>query len=299
MVSRKEILESYREYREEVDVLLDERALFALAFVRYLGRTDMWELARHLGLSLEEAEKFCAKMEEAGFVSVAWRAGGAVKRVEVSQSGREYLALVFGEAAPARRLEPHLVETPMRRSVAAVRVPAPDARLLAARAREGDEEAFVLIFERYSRPVMSFIYDMVRDRGLAEDLTQETFLHVYRNLGSLRDETKLAEWLLGIAKNVTRQWRRHQPKEAPGLERLEVVPSQDREILATELAGVIQRALSYLEEDKRLVFKLRVLEQRSYEEIAQITGFSVPKLRADFNQVMAKIRRRIRDTSSA
>src|ERR671926_67172 len=47
---------------------------------------------------------------------------------------------------------------------------------LVARVRRGDEEAFRLIFDRYSRPVLSFIYDMVGDRPLAEDLAQETFV---------------------------------------------------------------------------------------------------------------------------
>src|SRR5438128_10097531 len=67
---------------------------------------------------------------------------------------------------------------------------------------QGDQEAFRLIFERYSRPVMSFIYDLVSNRVLAEDLTQETFVRAYRSLRTLRKETKLSTWLFGIAKNV-------------------------------------------------------------------------------------------------
>src|SRR5215212_4173163 len=47
---------------------------------------------------------------------------------------------------------------------------------LVTRVCQGDADAFRLIFERYSRPVISFIYDMVNDRGLAEELTQETFV---------------------------------------------------------------------------------------------------------------------------
>ena len=50
---------------------------------------------------------------------------------------------------------------------------------LIVRARGGDEEAFRLIFERYSRPIISFIYDMVNDRAHAEELTQETFVRAH------------------------------------------------------------------------------------------------------------------------
>src|SRR5229473_6935008 len=76
---------------------------------------------------------------------------------------------------------------------------------LVARACQGDQEAFRLIFERYSRPVISFIYDLVSNREVAEELTQETFVRAYRNLKTMREETKLSTWLFGIAKNVARE----------------------------------------------------------------------------------------------
>ena len=76
---------------------------------------------------------------------------------------------------------------------------------LVARVRQGDEEAFRLVFDRYSRPVLSFIYDMVGERGLAEDLTQETFVRAYRGLSGLREEARLSTWLFAIAKNVARE----------------------------------------------------------------------------------------------
>src|ERR1700730_5355024 len=76
---------------------------------------------------------------------------------------------------------------------------------LIAHARQGDHEAFRLIFERYSRPVISFIYDMVSNRALAEELAQETFVRAYRNLRTMREETKLSTWLFGIARNVARE----------------------------------------------------------------------------------------------
>src|ERR1043165_7825191 len=75
---------------------------------------------------------------------------------------------------------------------------------LVARVRAGDEEAFRLIFERYSRPLLSFIFDMVGDRNVAEDLAQETFVRAFRGLAGLRDESKLSTWLFPIAKKARR-----------------------------------------------------------------------------------------------
>src|SRR5215212_1262213 len=76
---------------------------------------------------------------------------------------------------------------------------------LVTRVRQGDADAFRLIFERYSRPVISFIYDMVNDRALAEELTQETFVRAFRSIRTMRAETKLSTWLFGIARNVARE----------------------------------------------------------------------------------------------
>jgi RNA polymerase sigma-70 factor (ECF subfamily) len=173
---------------------------------------------------------------------------------------------------------------------------------ITARARRGDEDAFRLIFERYSRPIISFIYDMVGKRDLAEELAQETFVRAYKNLTALRDETKLSTWLFGIAKNVAREQLRSRHRddnklaideEGVGELRDEQIPP-DGQLLNKELNRVIQSALGSLDEDKRLVFTLKVFHQRSYEEIAEITGFSVPKLKTDLHRARAEMRRRIR-----
>jgi RNA polymerase sigma-70 factor (ECF subfamily) len=172
---------------------------------------------------------------------------------------------------------------------------------LIAHARQGDHEAFRLIFERYSRPVISFIYDMVSDRALAEELTQETFVRAYRNLGTMRAETKLSTWLFGIAKNVARESirARRRDNSQVDLEDKSVLdlsgiePAPIDQFLNKELSGVIGHALAALDENKRLVFTLKVFQQRTYEEIAEITGFSIPKLKTDLHRARSEMRRRI------
>src|SRR3712207_3579279 len=89
---------------------------------------------------------------------------------------------------------------------------------LVARVRAGDEEAFRLIFDRYSRPVLSFIFDMVGDRSLAEDLAQETFVRAFRGLSGLREETKLSTWLFAIAKNCAREQLRSRRRNEGNVE---------------------------------------------------------------------------------
>jgi RNA polymerase sigma-70 factor (ECF subfamily) len=172
---------------------------------------------------------------------------------------------------------------------------------LVARVRAGDEEAFRLIFDRYSRPILSFIFDMVGDRAQAEDLAQETFVRAFRGLAGLREETKLSTWLFAIAKNVAREQlrtrRRHEGNVEldgrPAFELHDHARTPSGQLLDKELSGVIRGALMKLDEDKRTVFTLKVLQQHSYEEIAEITGFSVGKLKTDLHRARAEMRRRI------
>ena len=172
---------------------------------------------------------------------------------------------------------------------------------LVARACRGDQEAFRLIFERYSRPVISFIYDLVGNRELAEELTQETFVRAFRNLRTLRVETKLSTWLFGIAKNVARESLRTRARDNDhvDLEDQSVLDLRDSEpvpvdrLLGKELNELIRRSLALLDEDKRLVFTLKVFQQCSYEEIADITGFSISKLKTDLHRARSEMRRRI------
>jgi RNA polymerase sigma-70 factor (ECF subfamily) len=173
---------------------------------------------------------------------------------------------------------------------------------LVSRACHGDQEAFRLIFERYSRPVISFIYDLVSSRELAEELAQETFVRAFRNLRTLRAETRLSTWLFGIAKNVAREALRARVRDNHHVDLGDplVLDLRDGEpvpvdrLLGKELNELIRRALVLLDEDKRLVFTLKVFHQCSYEEIAEITGFSVAKLKTDLHRARSEMRRRIR-----
>jgi len=173
---------------------------------------------------------------------------------------------------------------------------------LIARTRAGDDAAFQLIFERYSRPVISFIYDMVGERELAEELMQETFVRAYRNLAALREDARLSTWLFGIAKNVAREQLRSRRKLSRKVELddesvqelRDEKPKPDDFLINQELNGVIRDALSRLDEDKRMVFALKIFQQQSYEEIAAITGFSVAKLKTDLHRARAEMRRLIR-----
>lgn len=170
-----------------------------------------------------------------------------------------------------------------------------------AQARNGDEDAFHVIFRRYGRPVLSFLHNLVQDRNLAEELAQETFVRAYRNLDYLKDETRLSTWLFGIARNVAREAMRQTIKNERnvGLDEPESMKltaagvTPDGAMLDRELNQTIKEALADLDEDKRLVFSLKIFHEKSYEEISAITGHSIGKLKTDLHRARAEMRKRL------
>lgn len=170
--------------------------------------------------------------------------------------------------------------------------------IIVAQAQSGDKEAFGLIFEQHHRFIYKFIYAMLGDHSLAEELTQETFLGAYKNLGMLRHEAALKTWLCSIAKNKVYKSFRSSKKEGKQsddeLETLEILdnknPSPVEQFLNKELNSLIGEVLKKLDEDKRLVFILKEIQQLSYNEIAEITGDAIPKLKTDLFRAKIKMR---------
>jgi RNA polymerase sigma-70 factor (ECF subfamily) len=160
----------------------------------------------------------------------------------------------------------------------------PDADV-AALAKEGREPAFRELVRRYERPVFSLIFRMVRDREMAEDLAQDTFVKVLNNIDRYRPEFKLSSWLFKIANNVTiDHLRRRQlatvsldgsPHAATAAEAQATsldVESRGQSALeaieSRELGSAIEQAIGNLRPEYRSCILLRHVEGRSYEEIA-------------------------------
>lgn len=177
-----------------------------------------------------------------------------------------------------------------------------DCDELLARARRGDADAFSQIFARHHRFIYRFIYALVGEAGRAEELTQETFLGAYQGIGGLRGEARLRTWLCAIAKNTVYKSRRADLKQAAksddALETFEFIdeknPSPDEQFLSKELNRTIRTALDGLDDDKRLIFTLKELQQLSYHEIAEITGYSIAKLKTDLHRAKTEMRRALR-----
>lgn len=154
---------------------------------------------------------------------------------------------------------------------------------LAAQAQSGAAEAFSELVRRFQRPVYSLVVRMVRDRALAEDLSQEAFVRAWRKLASYDSKRPFRSWMFKIAHNLAiDELRRQRPDTVPIeepesegmdlLSRLEDPKAVDPGArLDTERAlGHLEEALVHLRPAYREVILLRFKEGLAYEEIAQV-----------------------------
>ena len=176
-----------------------------------------------------------------------------------------------------------------------------------ARSREGDETAYRELIRRYERPVFSLIFRMVRDREIAEDLSQETFIKVLNAIGTYRPEFKFSSWVFKIANNTAIDHLRRreldtlslegsphaatpEAMEATALQLGTGVASPLDDVASRELGGEIEAAINRLRPEYRSCILLRHVEGRAYEEIADILGLPLGTVKTYIHRARNELR---------
>lgn len=171
---------------------------------------------------------------------------------------------------------------------------------LLRQAAGGDQNAFAQFYERYWRKVLNYLYRFTGNRATAEELMQETFLRVVRNLGRYRPTGSAAGWVYRIARNLglnairdsktAEEFSLDEPirLEEDEVDRHETIagrdPKPDEEALRREKEEAIQRGLLKIAPQHREVLILCDIERRSYQEAAEI-------LRCPMNTVASRLSR--------
>jgi RNA polymerase sigma-70 factor, ECF subfamily len=175
-------------------------------------------------------------------------------------------------------------------------------------ARDGQERAYRELVRRYERPIFSLLYRMVRDRELAEDLSQETFVKALNAIESYRPEYKFSSWLFKIANNAAIDHLRRRELDTLSLEgsphavtpdAVEATALQigDRGenpldiVEAKELGGEIERAIAQLRPEYRACILLRHVDGRAYEEIAEMLDLPLGTVKTYIHRARNELRR--------
>lgn len=173
---------------------------------------------------------------------------------------------------------------------------------LVTRARQGDRAALEELCRREWRPIYGLIYRSVREVAEAQDLTQEVFLRALRAFDRYQDRgVPFHAFLAQVARNLLRdRWRRHKPAlvelDLAGEIASGLVGPEDQVVASDERAELL-RALAILPEDHRLVLRLRLIEGRTSEEVAQLMGRSPGAIRQLQRRALVALRDALREES--
>ena len=183
-------------------------------------------------------------------------------------------------------------------------MPRSDRELMLA-FKEGDSEAFVALYDRYTRPLINFFYKMCYDRALAEDLTQETFLRLLRFRTRYRPEATFRTFIYTVARNL---WiDRHRSKKAApktisaelrvqedGATIGDLVPGREQGVVKRladkEAADLVRTAVEDLPEGQRMVFLLAEAQGLKYREISEILKIPIGTVKSRMNAAISRLR---------
>jgi RNA polymerase sigma-70 factor (ECF subfamily) len=181
----------------------------------------------------------------------------------------------------------------------------PDVRLM-LQVRDNDAHAFEELVLRYQNRLLSLLGHLVGQRDLAEDLTQEVFLRVYRARASYVPGAKFSTWLFTIAGNVasnakrTKSRRREvhlaplasesapQSLEAIALAASGLMPT--RQLDKAELCAAVQQAIGGLNDRQRMAVLLAKFEHLSYSDIGEIMGMTPQAIKSLLSRARSNLR---------
>jgi len=177
----------------------------------------------------------------------------------------------------------------------------------------GREAAYRELIRRYQRPVFSLVFRMVRDRELAEDLAQETFVKVLNAIDSYRPEYKFSSWIFKIANNAAIDHLRRRELDTLSLDGSPHAETADAieattlqigdesesaldEVANRELGSQIEAAIGQLRPEYRNCIILRHIDGRPYEEIAEMLDLPLGTVKTYIHRARNELRILLADT---
>jgi len=175
-----------------------------------------------------------------------------------------------------------------------------EEKVLVQRSKEGDQEAFSALVNKYKTKVFRLAFSLTHDQDIADDLAQEAFIRAYLSLPKFKQKSEFGTWLYRITVNHTMDYLRKKTrrKEVPledfaisqGEETL--TPEKDKE--EEQKRTILYRSLDELPEKYRVILTLRDRQGFSYAEIAKILKVSPGTVDSRLHRAREMLRKKIR-----
>ncbi len=180
--------------------------------------------------------------------------------------------------------------------------------VLVKEAREGDEQSYKRLVNKYERALYYHILKMVKDKEQVEDLVQEAFVKAFDNLESYNTNYAFSTWLYRIATNHTIDYLRKKKLQTLSIDKprktksgememqLEDQSSQtDRSIIRKQRQNIVQDAIDELPVKYRKVIRLRHMEEKSYQEISEELGKPLGTVKAHIFRAREMLYKSLKD----
>jgi RNA polymerase sigma-70 factor (ECF subfamily) len=156
------------------------------------------------------------------------------------------------------------------------------------------------VYLEHSNHIYRYIFLQVRQKELAEDLTQETFYKAFKNLHTFNKQASMSTWLLRIARNATYDYfRRKRIIQFFSFEKDDVVDSEistpEEELLKKDGASRLYIALGTLKKEYRDVLILRKINENSIKETAYILGWTETKVKSTMARAFAALKKEMHE----
>ena len=156
------------------------------------------------------------------------------------------------------------------------------------------------LFDDLADGVYTLAVRLLRDRHLAEDVVQETFLAAFRNLGSYRGDGPMAAWIyrIGYRKSIEAHRRRRDEPEDPAVmarSAARLAPSAEHQVVRGELIATLDRAIDGLTQPLRAVFILRDIEGLSTSEAATALAVSESAVKMRLLRARKELRKSLQE----
>ncbi|MGN1120320.1 MAG: sigma-70 family RNA polymerase sigma factor, partial [Oscillospiraceae bacterium] len=175
---------------------------------------------------------------------------------------------------------------------------------LIARCKGGEREAFNELVLKYQDNVINLAYNLLSDRDDAYDAAQETFIKVYKNIGSFRGESSFVTWIYRITSNVCKDILRKRQRQGATVSLSPADDSADSQFMdikdekktpeemleTTELQREVREALSELKAEYREVIVYCDMEQLSYEEMSSLLKCPVGTIKSRLSRARTALR---------
>lgn len=156
-------------------------------------------------------------------------------------------------------------------------------------------DTFEQIYNEYSDKIYSYIFLLVSNREMAEDLTQDTFVKVYKNLHRFNGESQMFTWLVSIARNVTIDYlRKHNRFKFFSLEKFQFTSDRltPHEILVKgENTAKLYQTIKLLKISYQEVIILRKINEFSIKETAEILGWNENKVKITTSRALNALKK--------